>query len=155
MQVAFGDVGGVFGAMNEHMIPGLVLRRAATRHLLVPLVIEAEYGVHLVHHAVIADLEVLDNTLVWICSEVSDGANHHSDTSTMWIDGAEWPTYLPNMLIGGAAGCLKPGVVDVTREHADVLATVAAMLGVNILRHRRLRSQEAETSMRPWRASIV
>jgi hypothetical protein len=75
---------------------------------------------------------VLDNTLVWICSEVSDGANHHSDTSSMWIDGTEMPTYLPNALIGGASGCLAPGVVDVTREHADVLATVAAMMGVPV-----------------------
>lgn len=75
---------------------------------------------------------VLDNTLVWVCSEVSDGANHHSDTSPMWIDGSEWPTYLPNMFLGGASGQLASGVFDVVREHADVLATVAALMGVNI-----------------------
>ena len=78
------------------------------------------------------DHSVLENSLVWVCSEVSDGANHHSDTSSMWIDGKERATYLPNVLLGGGSGCLKPGVFDVTREHADVLSTLATLMGASI-----------------------
>ncbi len=75
---------------------------------------------------------VLDNSLVAILSEVSDGANHNSDASPVWIDGKETPTSLPLVLIGGAGGYLKPagGIIKVSALHTDLLATIAEAMGV-------------------------
>lgn len=70
---------------------------------------------------------VLDNSLVAVLSEVSDGANHNSDATSVWLGGKEVPTSLPLVLIGGAGGYLKPagGIVKVTAMHTDLLATFA------------------------------
>jgi hypothetical protein len=70
---------------------------------------------------------VLDNSLVAVLSEVSDGANHNSDASSVWVGGKEIPTSLPLVLIGGAGGYLKRagGVVKVSALHTDLLATFA------------------------------
>lgn len=79
--------------------------------------------------------KVIDNSLVVVCSEVSDGANHNSDDSEVWLDGAARKTYLPFVLIGGASGYLSPGrVVDVApdRLHTDMLATIADAMGVPV-----------------------
>jgi hypothetical protein len=76
--------------------------------------------------------KVIDNTLVAVCTEVSDGANHHSNAEPMWINNMEMATYLPFTLIGGASGYLTPGrIVDVTsgRSHVDALATLADYMG--------------------------
>lgn len=76
---------------------------------------------------------VLDNTLIWVASEVSDGANHNSDVSEVWLDGTPHKTYLPTVFIGGAGGYLKSGkVVDVSRAHTDVLATLHDAMGVPV-----------------------
>jgi len=77
---------------------------------------------------------VLDNSLVAILSEVSDGANHNSDASSVYIEGVEKPTSLPIVLIGGAGGYLKPagGVVSVSALHTDLLATFAEAMGAPI-----------------------
>ncbi len=76
---------------------------------------------------------VLDNTLVYVCSEVSDGANHNSDASEVWLDGTPHPTSLPAVLLGGASGWLGSGrVVDVTATNLDMLATLAAAMGVEL-----------------------
>lgn len=77
---------------------------------------------------------VLDNTLIMVCSEVSDGANHNSDASEVWIAGKPMKTSLPIMLIGGGAGYMKMGgrIVNVQRLHADVLATVADAMGAPV-----------------------
>jgi hypothetical protein len=75
---------------------------------------------------------VLDNSLVAVMSEVSDGANHNSDATThVWIDGKETETSLPLVLIGGAGGYLKPagGVVKVSALHTDLLATFGEAMG--------------------------
>jgi len=74
---------------------------------------------------------VLDNSLVAIVSEVSDGANHNSDASPVWIDSKETPTSLPLVLIGGAGGYLKPagGIAKVSALHTDLLATFAEAMG--------------------------
>jgi hypothetical protein len=74
---------------------------------------------------------VLDNSLVAILSEVSDGANHNSNASGVWIDGKEIPTSLPLVLIGGAGGYLKPagGIANVSALHTDLLATFAEAMG--------------------------
>ena len=79
--------------------------------------------------------KVIDNSLVAVCTEVSDGANHHSNATKMWLGGTEMDTYLPFTLIGGASGYLTPGrVVDVTmgRSHVDALATLADAMGVPV-----------------------
>jgi hypothetical protein len=77
---------------------------------------------------------VLDNSLVAVLSEVSDGANHNSDASSVWVGGKEIPTSLPLVLIGGAGGYLKPagGVVKVSALHTDLLATFAEAMGAPV-----------------------
>ena len=76
---------------------------------------------------------VLDNSLVFVCSEVSDGQNHNSDAANIWIEGKEQPSHLPLVMIGGAGGYLKTQqVVTVSRLHTDVLATLAAAMGAPI-----------------------
>jgi hypothetical protein len=75
---------------------------------------------------------VLDNTLIWVASEVSDGANHNSDVGEVWLDGTPHQTYLPTVLLGGGGGYLKPGVFDVSRAHTDVLATLHDAMGVPV-----------------------
>ena len=73
---------------------------------------------------------VLDNSIIYVASEVSDGANHNSDASSVWIDGNETKSHLPLVLIGGGGGYLKSQqVIDVARKHTDVLATIAAGMG--------------------------
>jgi Protein of unknown function (DUF1552) len=77
---------------------------------------------------------VLDNSLVAVLSEVSDGANHNSNTDPVWIDGVETATSLPLVLIGGAGGYLKPagGILKVTAMHTDLLATFAEAMGAPV-----------------------
>lgn len=80
------------------------------------------------------DRNLLDNTVILVCSEVSDGANHNSDASEIYVGGKPLNTSLPMVLIGGGGGYLKTGgrIVSVKRQHADVLATVADMMGVRL-----------------------
>lgn len=76
------------------------------------------------------DHSVLDNTLIYVCSEVSDGANHNSDASEVWLDGAPYSNYLPALLIGGAGGAIKTGQsISVDRTNLDMLGTIAAAAG--------------------------
>ena len=76
---------------------------------------------------------VLDNSTVLCISEVSDGANHNSDASSIWVGGREQRSYLPCVLIGGGAGTLRSGrIVDVSRPHIDVLASVARASGAAV-----------------------
>jgi hypothetical protein len=76
---------------------------------------------------------VLDNSLIYVTTEVSDGGNHNSDAGPTYVFGQETYTYLPQILIGGAGGYLKPGgrIVQVTddRPHTDVLASIADAMG--------------------------
>jgi hypothetical protein len=77
---------------------------------------------------------VLDNSLVAVLSEVSDGANHNSGTESVWLGGKEVPTSLPIVLIGGAGGYLKPaaGIAKVSAMHTDLLATFAEAMGAPV-----------------------
>ncbi|MCH2110725.1 MAG: DUF1552 domain-containing protein [Polyangiaceae bacterium] len=79
---------------------------------------------------------VLDNSIIYISSEVSDGNNHNSDAGETYVAGSPTGTLytcLPQMLIGGGAGYLKSGgnVINVeqNREHTDVMATIADAMG--------------------------
>ena len=76
---------------------------------------------------------VLDNTLIYCCSEISDGANHNSDASQVWVDGMGYDNYLPQILIGGGGGALRSGeVITVSgRNNLEMLATVGEMMGVS------------------------
>lgn len=77
--------------------------------------------------------KIIDNSLVYICSEISDGANHHSNAQDMWLNGQQMFTYLPTILIGGAGGYLNTGrAVTVDRMHTDMLATLADAMGVSV-----------------------
>lgn len=74
---------------------------------------------------------VLDNTLIYVCSEVSDGANHNSDASDVWLDGAPHGSYLPAILIGGGSGATVSGeTVTVERSNLELMATLAAAMDV-------------------------
>jgi hypothetical protein len=77
---------------------------------------------------------VLDNSVIYVLSEISDGSAHNSDTEPEMIGGSSVYTYLPQVLIGGGAGYLRPGgrvvQVETNRPHTDVLATIAGAMGV-------------------------
>jgi hypothetical protein len=81
---------------------------------------------------------VLDNTVVYVTSEISDGSVHNSDTEPVTIVDRQVYSYLPQLLIGGGAGNLRPGgrvvQVEENRPHTDVLATIAGAMGVPLTR---------------------
>lgn len=76
---------------------------------------------------------VLDNSVIYVLSEVSDGSTHDSDSRTVTIVDKPVPIFLPQILIGGGAGYFKPGgrvvQVEANRPHTDVLATLAEAMG--------------------------
>lgn len=77
---------------------------------------------------------VLDNSLVMVCTEISDGQMHNSAANPeTWILGAPRATYLPFVLIGGGGGYLKTGQFAHTPVmHTDILATLAAAMGAPV-----------------------
>lgn len=82
--------------------------------------------------------KVLDNTLIYWASEISDGANH---LRTSCIEYPGTPVHLPLVTIGGAAGALKTGQVVsfdingvdekpwVARSATDLYLTLAKAMG--------------------------
>lgn len=81
---------------------------------------------------------VLDNSIVYLTTEIADGSNHTSTAGPLDSLGLKMFTYLPQILIGGGGGYFKAGgrIVPVpdNRPHTDVLATIAAAMGVNLTR---------------------
>jgi hypothetical protein len=77
--------------------------------------------------------KVLDNTLVYVCSEIADGNEHNCRKQIMEIGATKITTILPTMLIGGGGGGVLTGqVVDFeNRSHKDLLATICASMGVS------------------------
>jgi hypothetical protein len=83
---------------------------------------------------------VLDNTLIYWASEISDGANHRRD-SLIFHPGL--PVHLPLVTIGGAGGGLKTGRVvqlpiveekvqpNPARPATDLYLTLAKAMGAN------------------------
>jgi Protein of unknown function (DUF1552) len=56
--------------------------------------------------------KVIDNTIVYIMSEIGDGAWHTTETKLINTQGAEGVNaYIPSVIIGGGGGALKPGRV--------------------------------------------
>lgn len=83
------------------------------------------------------DHTVLDNTLIYVCSEIADGDLHGKELSRMWSRGGNTGDifqYYPALILGGGAGSLKPGsliTVD-NRPIADLLLTIAKAMGSSI-----------------------
>ena len=81
------------------------------------------------------DHTVLDNTLVYVCSEIADGDLHGKALARQWRGGTnDMFQYYPAFILGGAAGALKPGslvTVD-NRPIADLLLTIAQAMGSNV-----------------------
>lgn len=83
---------------------------------------------------------VLDNTLIYWASEISDGANHLRDSV---IDYPGLPVHLPLVTIGSAGGALKTGQVvqlpivdretkpNPARPATDLYLTLAKAMGAN------------------------
>lgn len=76
--------------------------------------------------------KVLDNTLIYVFSEIADGADHNSNKGTVWINGKPLPSLLPLITIGGGAGAIKTGrLFDFeNRTHGDLLYTLSEIAGV-------------------------
>jgi hypothetical protein len=76
--------------------------------------------------------KVLDNTLVYVCSEIADGNEHNCRKAIMEIGATKITTQLPLMLIGGGGGAVNTGqVLDFeNRTHKDLLAAICAAMGV-------------------------
>jgi hypothetical protein len=74
---------------------------------------------------------VLDNTLVYICSEIADGNEHNCNKQIMELGAMKVTTLLPTMLIGGGGGAIATGqVLDFeNRSHKDLLAAICAGMG--------------------------
>jgi hypothetical protein len=77
---------------------------------------------------------VLDNTLIYFCSEVADGNEHNSNKSTIWVTGSAMTAYVPMFMVGGGGGCLNTGrIIDFNnRPHADALVTACHAMGVMV-----------------------
>jgi hypothetical protein len=79
---------------------------------------------------------VLDNSIIYVLSEISDGCIHNSDAEPLKVGDVSLYSYLPQVLIGGGAGYLRPGgrlvQVQDERPHTDVLATIAAAMGASV-----------------------
>lgn len=99
---------------------------------------------------------VLDNSIIYITSEVTDGDSHQSNSgiqygtqggadyeykgTKVYNSGSIYAPY-PSFLLGGGAGFLKSGGNDIVidhgsdtggRPHADLLATLAQAMGTGI-----------------------
>ncbi|MET0791951.1 MAG: DUF1552 domain-containing protein [Polyangiaceae bacterium] len=73
--------------------------------------------------------KVLDNTLIYLMSEIGDGAGH---TTLSTIEYPQVPSYLPLVSIGKAGGALKTGQVvrfDTDRPASDLYSSFAKAMG--------------------------
>lgn len=76
---------------------------------------------------------VLDNTIIYVCSELADGAMHNTNTKPMYIDNGKTmiETQLPMITIGGGAGAIQTGRMWSfgNRPHTDLMFTLCEALG--------------------------
>ncbi|WP_437923999.1 DUF1552 domain-containing protein [Sorangium sp. So ce291] len=76
---------------------------------------------------------VLHNSLIYVCSEIGDGADHNSDVHDVYLENQIVHSYLPAILIGNAGGRIASrGVVDVDTDHVNMLATLSDAMGVPV-----------------------
>lgn len=78
--------------------------------------------------------KVIDNTIVYVTSEIGEGAYHKTHTDALQPGpGAPVLSYVPSVLIGGGGGGLKPGRVVTfaqDRPAGDVYRSICEALGV-------------------------
>lgn len=78
--------------------------------------------------------KVIDNTIIYVMSEIGDGADHK--TKTWGIQpgpAAAVPAYIPSVIIGGGGGALKSGqVLTFATDHpaGDVYLALCQAMGV-------------------------
>jgi hypothetical protein len=76
---------------------------------------------------------VLDNTIIYVCSELADGAMHNTNTKPMYIDNGRTmiETQLPMITIGGGAGAMQTGRLWSfgNRPHTDLMMTLCEIMG--------------------------
>jgi hypothetical protein len=82
------------------------------------------------------DHTALENSLIYVCSEIADGNLHGKRLERMWITGGNDDIfqYYPAIIVGGGGGALKPGslvTVD-NRPISDLLLTLARAMGSSV-----------------------
>ena len=82
------------------------------------------------------DHTALENSLIYVCSEIADGNDHGKSLKRIWATGSDSDIlqYYPAIILGGGGGALKPGsliTVD-NRPIADVLLTIAQAMGSSV-----------------------
>jgi hypothetical protein len=73
--------------------------------------------------------KVLDNTLIYLMSEIGDGAMHTTESTEVY---PRAPSFLPLVTIGKAGGALKSGQVvrfDADRPASDLYTSLAKAMG--------------------------
>ena len=73
--------------------------------------------------------KVLDNTLIYLMSEIGDGSGH---TTLSTVEFPQVPSYLPLVSIGKAGGALKSGQIvrfDTDRPASDLYSSFAKAMG--------------------------
>ena len=78
------------------------------------------------------DHTALENSLIYVCSEIADGNDHGKSLKRIWAgNDNDILQYYPAIILGGGGGALKPGsliTVD-NRPIADLLLTIAKAMG--------------------------
>jgi len=82
------------------------------------------------------DHTALENSLIYVCSEIADGNDHGKSLKRIWTTGGgeDVLQYYPAIILGGGGGALKPGsliTVD-NRPIADLLLTIAKAMGSSV-----------------------
>lgn len=78
--------------------------------------------------------KVIDNTIVYVMSEIGDGAWHTTETKAINLSGDDGvKAYIPSVIIGGGGGALKPGRVVTfaqDRPAGDLYRSLCQAMGV-------------------------
>jgi hypothetical protein len=81
------------------------------------------------------DHTALENSIIYVCSEIADGNLHGKGLARMWTGGQnDMFQYIPAIVLGGGGGALKPGslVTCDNRPIADLLLTIARAMGSGV-----------------------
>ena len=80
------------------------------------------------------DHTALENSLLYISSEIADGNEHMSRKAELYIAGAPVTGWVPMAMVGNAGGAIRGGQVleFENRAHGDALLTIAQAMGHSI-----------------------